>query len=277
MGSMKDRMIEMQQTKDDEKLAKILGITYDELLQLDHEIDTDESNDGLIYSYIVEFGDDAPAEILDKIKGLEDRKRVWIAPWEFENSDYYEEQYEATIDNKNPLGLFRVELESLKKINDIELEDKNLESILKRQVFIGAFGALETFLSDTFINLTINNETYFRNFIESYPEFRQRKFELREIFIEQGKLKETAKKIMLDVIYHDLPKVKAMYQATFKINFSELRPLIKLVHTRHDLVHRNGKTKDGHLVVIDKAIAADLLDKVSAFVKEISAELKIDV
>ena len=275
MGSMKDLMIEMQEAKNDEKLAKILGITYDELLQLDHEIDTDESSDGLIYNYIVEFGDDAPKEILDKINGLEDRKRVWIAPWEFENSEYYDDQYEATLDNKNSLTSFREEIENLKRLNDIELADKNLEGILKRQIFIGAFGTLETFLSDTFINLTTNNDTYFRNFIETYPEFRQRKFELREIFLEHDKLKDTGKKVMLDIIYHDLPKVKEMYRATFKINFPELKIIIKSVQTRHDLVHRNGKTKDGDPVTIDKASAFGLIDKINIFVETIASELKI--
>lgn len=275
MGSMKDLMIEMQQTKDDERLAKILGISYGELLELDHEIDTDESSDGLIYNYIVEFSDDAPKEILDKINGLEDRKRVWIAPWEFENSDYYDEQYEATLDNKNSLTSFREEMENLKKLNEIELEDKNIEGILKRQVFIGTFGTLETFLSDTFINLTTNNDEYFRNFIETHPEFRQRKFELREIFFEQDKLKITGKKVMLDIIYHDLPKIREMYRATFKISFPELKTIIKYVQTRHDLVHRNGKTKEGVAVVIDKVGATELLDNVSVFVENIATELNI--
>ncbi|HZK88244.1 MAG TPA: hypothetical protein VFC27_03735, partial [Anaerovoracaceae bacterium] len=91
---MKDEMIEMQQDKDAQKLAKILGITYEQLMQLDYEIDTNESSDGLIYNYIVEFGDNDPKEILDKIIGLEDRKRVWLTPWVFENSEYYDEEYE---------------------------------------------------------------------------------------------------------------------------------------------------------------------------------------
>ena len=66
-------------------------------------------------------------------------------------------------------------------------------------------------MSETFINLTANNEDYFKNFVKSHPDFRQRKFELREIFEQNEKLKDTAKKVMLDTIYHDLPKVREMY------------------------------------------------------------------
>ena len=162
----------------------------------------------------------------------------------------------------------------MKKLNDIDLEGEGLNRILKRQIFIGTFGTLETFLSDTFINLTINDDKYFRNFIETYPGFRQRKFDLNKIFLEQDKLKVTVKKTMLDIIYHDLPKVSKMYQATFKISFPELKSIIKSVQTRHDLIHRNGKSKEGDPVIVNKDAASDLIQKVSEFVENIAAELK---
>lgn len=275
MGSMKDRMIEMQQETDDRELAKKLGITYDELLELDHEIDTEESEDGLIYNYIIRFRDDAPREILDKIHGIDEHDYVWLPSWELGNEGYYEEQYEAIIANKKFLAKFQEEIENLERLNEIELDDKNLNIILKRQIFSGVIGTLETFLSDTFINLTMDNDDYFRNFIETYPEFKQRKFELRHLFIEHGRIKDTAKKVVLDIIYHDLPKVSNMYAATFKINFPKIGPLMKSILTRHDLVHRNGKTKDGQDVIVDKAIITELLKKVNNFVTEIAKQLDI--
>ncbi len=55
MSRIKEYMAEVQEQKDDERLAKILGITYDELMQLDHEIHTEQSGDGLVYNYVVEF------------------------------------------------------------------------------------------------------------------------------------------------------------------------------------------------------------------------------
>ena len=100
MSSGSERMIEMQQEKSNQELAKKLGITYDELLELDHEIDTEESEDGLIYNYIIKFRDDAPREILDKIHGIDEQDYVWLPSWELDNDDYYEEQYEAIIANK---------------------------------------------------------------------------------------------------------------------------------------------------------------------------------
>jgi len=275
MSSGSERMIEMQNEKFDKEIAKKFGISYDELMELDYEKDPEESEDGLIYNYIFRFSDDAPREILDKIQGIDEDDCVWLPSWELGNDDYYEEQYDAIIANKKFLIKFQEEIENLEHLNEIDLDDKNLETILKRQIFSSIIGTLETFLSDTFINLTMDNNDYFKNFVETYPEFKQRKFELRYLFVEEGRIKETVKKVLLDIIYHDLPKVSSMYAATFKIEFPKIGPLMKSTLTRHDLVHRNGKTKDGKDVVVDKLTIIELIVKVKKFVAEIATALNI--
>jgi hypothetical protein len=80
---------------------------------------------------------------------------------------------------------------------------------------------------------------------------------------------------MLKVIYHNLDVVQNMYTATFNIKFPEIAELSKLIATRHDLVHRNGKTKEGEEVKIDKNIITELLKKTSEFVELISFELNL--
>ncbi|HAV1550010.1 TPA: hypothetical protein JG805_003781 [Vibrio parahaemolyticus] len=57
----------------DKKLALTLGLTFNEMRELDgdYEIDTNESNDGLVYEYIVRFHDSCDSSILSKIDGLE--------------------------------------------------------------------------------------------------------------------------------------------------------------------------------------------------------------
>jgi hypothetical protein len=275
MSRIKDYLFDLQEKQKDEYLAKVLGITYDELQELDYDMDTEESNEGLINNYVITFSDDSPKEILSKIKNLDENNAVWIPPWDLENDDYYEEQYEAITSNKDYLERFQSEIEAAKKLNEVELEDKGLEAILKRQIYISIIGAVETFLSETFINLVDENDEYFRSFVETFPDFKQRKFELSQIFQEQERIKDTVKKVLLDIIYHHLAKVGNMYASTFKIEFPDIAELSKCVSIRHDLVHRNGKTKEGEDVVIDKAAVEDLLGKVKPFVEEISEKLKL--
>jgi hypothetical protein len=134
---------------------------------------------------------------------------------------------------------------------------------------------METFLSDAFVNLTFDNEDYFRNFIGTHPEFKKQKFELREIYKEYDKLEETAKRVMLDTIYHNLPTVSQMFADTFKIEFPPIKEVYELVLKRHDLVHRNGKTKEGNPVDTDEEAIKDLMEKVTKFIDEVATKLKI--
>lgn len=275
MGRLKDLLIERMEESEDEQLAHKLGITYDELTQLNHKIDTEESDDGIIYNYIISFDKDSAKEILEKIKGLDQNYQVWLSPSEYEGDYYYEEQYRAIVSNKYFYESFLQALDSAGKLNDIDIDGGQLTATLKRQIYVSIMAAVEAFLSETFINLTNDHEEYFRNFIETFPYFKERKLEMSRIFAEQERIKDTAKKVMVEIIYHNLAKVSKMYSSTFKIEFPDIGELSKCVSIRHDLVHRNGKSTDGKAVTIDKEVITDLIDRAGAFIKEIANKLKL--
>lgn len=278
MGRAKDHLIEMQQVLEDTRLAEKLGLTYDELEETDWHIETETSRDGLVYGYVVYFDEDSPQHIVSKIVGLNSDNQVWLNASDMnDDEDYYdyEEQYEAIIANKHYYDSFQKEILNIRRLNILELGDLELNLILKRQLYISAIGTLETFLSETFINQTDENPEYFRNFIETFPNFTKQKFQLSEIFSEYKKLKKTSQKAMLEVIYHNLDKIQNMYIATFKIDFPDIEDLSKAVVNRHDLVHRNGKTKEGEEVVINTDLIEELLVNISTFVEDISVSLNL--
>lgn len=57
-------------------LALEFQLTFDEISELSFEIDTNESNDGLVYNHIVQFDEGCNQEVLDKIEGLNENR--WI-------------------------------------------------------------------------------------------------------------------------------------------------------------------------------------------------------
>lgn len=78
MGSLKDEMFENDEHKRDVKLAGVLGITVDELSQLNYEFDENTGNDDSIYGYTVQFDtESSPKRILDKIQDLNDGS--WVS------------------------------------------------------------------------------------------------------------------------------------------------------------------------------------------------------
>lgn len=133
---------------------------------------------------------------------------------------------------------------------------------------------VETYLSDAFINTVLSNQDYLRSSFTSFKDFKEQKLGVNELLEFAGKAEEIAKKAMLEVIYHNLPKVSKMYEGTLNITFPSFSEIQRAVSVRHDLVHRNGKTKEGREIIIDDKIIDDIISKVENFIGEIDQKLK---
>lgn len=79
---------------------------------------------------------------------------------------------------------------------------------------------------------------------------------------------------MLDVIYHNLPKVAAMYKDVLNISFPPYGEIMKTIDKRHDFVHRNGKDKEGNDVLVNIDIIQKMLKDVRVFVESIDSQIE---
>lgn len=274
MGYWSDVQIAMGERENEAHLAPKLGITYTELCQLDYTIETDESDEGLLYNYRIVFNQNNPKSILEKIKGLDKNLNVYLDPWEFNDEFDYDFEFEAITENNDYTKNFYDEIANLESLLTLDVPTTELKNILYRQIFISIIGTLETYLSSAFINRTFDSEDNLKRFICSHPEFKNQKFEIREIFDKYDEIETIAQKVILDTIYHNLPIVRNMYKDTFNIDFPNFSEIYKAVLIRHDLVHRNGFTKDGQQVEITKEDINQLINDVKGFVRKLVTELE---
>lgn len=262
-------------------LAKALGISEEELSILEYVVEPEVHTNGSVMIFKIIFDEESSEDILSKIKGLYGHV-AYIQPQDLGLINYYQREldliinYDLSLNHKNHFEKFQNEIEDIKKLINIEV-DLSLKNILYRQVFIAVIATMEAFLSDTFIELTMRDKTFFRNFVESYPEFKKTKFELSYIYIEQFKLEEKVKRTLLDVIYHNLQVVREMYKSTFKIDFPSIEEPSKYVFLRHDFVHRNGKNKKGDYTSLNKDDLSDLIKEISLFVSKLHLELNLKI
>ena len=273
MGGLKEYYLEGQE-KRYIRMADVLGVSWEELSGLDYEIDANVSRDGLVYGYILQFSEENDPVVLNKIRGLDENKTVCLPPWvlERDREDGYE--LEAISENHDPKKNFVDEIKNLEQLLDIDIEDENLKEILHRQVFIGMIGALEIFLSDTFINEVAASTYFLERFVETHPEFRKQKISLGDIFREIKSIEEKAMTVMVETVYHKLSVVKGMYEDTFSIKFPDISIVLRFVTQRHDLVHRNGKTKNGEKVIVSRGTISDLRVAVVDLVSGIAEEME---
>jgi len=170
---------------------------------------------------------------------------------------------------------FSENIKNIRELNSFcNLAKDNVREHLRCMLFSNVITSLETYLSDAFINTVKSKKQYLRRFIETFHSFRSEKFEVRELFKYYDGIDEKATKAMMDVIYHDLPKVKGMYFETLAIEFPDLNTLYKAVIKRHDFVHRNGKTKDGKKHDVSFEEIEKLAEETQSFVVNVNEQIK---
>lgn len=164
-------------------------------------------------------------------------------------------------------------------IQDIEklLEtaiDPEVECNFYQLLFVNVITALETFLSDAFITKVMGNRDYFKTFVKSSPEFQKQKLPLSEVIDAADAIESTVKTHLLEVVWHNLDRVSKMYMSTLDVKFPEdVGDIYRAILKRHDIVHRNGKNKDGEEIILKNTDISELITKVEILAKAIDEML----
>ena len=155
----------------------------------------------------------------------------------------------------------------------IEIIEESIKQLFYRQLYTSVISIMETYLSDAFINTVIDSKDNLERFYKTFKGFEKQNIPIANIFEFERKVEPYAKKAMLDVNYHNLPKVSKMYKDTLSINFSYFDEIYKYVLKRHDFVHRNGKDKDGNVVFLNSNMLIKLVKDIRMFVVEIDNQI----
>lgn len=261
-------MIEQELTWDEwvEELAMASGgeIDYFYLSEENAKIERPE-----LYHYY-QMGYDVNDLVSERLMSYEGGDVIiWLDP-----DEPGDNQLDAILSNTEFYQTFSEEIKSLRVLNNIVIPDDKALKSLKRQIYIGAITCLETYLSDAFINTVLSNREYLKSFFSTFKDFKEQKMSLSDLFININQAEEIAKEAMSSkVLYHKLDKVNEMYKATLNIPFPKFGEIMRYINTRHDLVHRNGKTTDGNKIIIDCKIINQVISDIENFVEKIDKML----
>ncbi len=206
-------------------------------------------------------------ELDDLVSELESESLEWSGKISSEGYDEY--FYTVIYDNYEFTETLKNSLNSIKKLLKIGLPPE-LEEHMNRMLFVNVITTLETFLSDAFIGTVFKDKQSLKDFVRSNPDFSDRKFTLNEIFERIDTIEKEVKTYLLELLWHNLAKVQQMYHSFLDIDFPEDMKLIyKGIAIRHDIVHRNGKTKSGKNVTVTRDELIKLMDEVNSFAEAI--------
>jgi energy-coupling factor transporter ATP-binding protein EcfA2 len=174
---------------------------------------------------------------------------------------------------------FKKNLENIKKLNsNSELIIEDLRKILNKMSYANIITIMETFLTNAVIFLLEqdkSNEIY-KNILSTITELGNTKITLSQIFDEYNSIRDRIKSYLLnDIVFHNIPRIRPVFEKALKIPFpSSVGQIIRAVEIRHDIVHRNGKTIDGHEIELTKTQIEELIQLVEDFVDAIHKKIK---
>lgn len=185
--------------------------------------------------------------------------------------------YDSAYLNSEYFKIFIANMSYLKKFLSSEIRNfSQIRQPFFRMIYSSAITNLETYLSDAFFNQVCMSSDNLEKLILRSNDLSNKKYSPNELI----EWKKSPEKLVSDYVYngvlwHNLSKASHLYKDVLGIDFDlPTNYIYKAIATRHDLVHRNGKDKNGkaHLLSIDEV--HELIDHLIGFVKKIDNSRK---
>ena len=184
--------------------------------------------------------------------------------------DYDIELYEAVRENDKAAATLEDALSAISSLLTLSIAGPEV-NVLRRLLFANVIAALETYLSDTFINRTMGDSILFQRYLDTEKLFQERKFPMKDALRMVTEIKAVATKELIEMVWHNIGKVKTLYADVLLVELGDLASIAKAVNIRHDIVHRNGRQKDG----TDRAISAVEITDLIGLVRGLAARIDL--
>ncbi|WP_206483874.1 HEPN domain-containing protein [Thalassotalea sp. G2M2-11] len=230
----------------------------------------------------------------------EEQKEAWIRDHlEDEDSDEYSDEWERLseeYDEKEESFRAQAELEEeLYWLNERSYSEEYIkfneeisklkemlnkivifefkETIIK-MTYAHSVTLLESYLSDTLKLLVVKHPNLLENAILNVDGLKKAKFSLTQINKSPNGVVSLVLGELSDYLYHNIPKVINVYSAVLgcklNLDISEIDTVTKV---RHDIVHRDAKTKDGSPIVLNEEVALKAVTDIEIFVHALQEQI----
>lgn len=218
------------------------------------------------------FGQEIPEDLINEL-AAELNQQCWewapVAVLEYDD-DYYSDKFREH-EYIDVYGNFKKAIKNVETLLSVQIY-KTVQQHLHRMLFVSVITAMETYLSDAFINAVMPEQDLLRKLVETSPEFKKKTIALSELFNSMENIREEVKRYLSEISWHHLQRITPMYKATLNVDFpKDLGEVYKAIRTRHDIVHRNGKTLENEEVKVGADEVIGLTIAVSGFISQVDS------
>lgn len=194
-----------------------------------------------------------------------------------EEEAYWQDEFDYYIylTLKDADSIFHRDMLELKEMLAANHGMENNKTYLK-MVYAHAVTLLEVYLEDITKSLILTNNEYLSNTIKNVKPFCDTAFKLADISLEDDGIKKFVINKISDGLFHDIPKVTKVISGVIgkKLDVS-ISDVCRVTNVRHDIVHRNGKSRDGEEIEVTLSFVTDALNVIEGFAANLRQKLSI--
>lgn len=186
-------------------------------------------------------------------------------------------------DGNSAFEVYQCSIRQIKELLQNEIANPELRQYFYQMIYSNVITAMEAYLSKNIISLVLNDENIFWKFVSKF-DWNNEKVDISKIKDTYDSMNIKVQRKLTEILYHNLPKVRAMYQKILNINIlqteDDMRFFNSSVNIRHDLVHRNGRkgtnsrADEFHNITLD--MINELITRVDSLINEVE-EQKIQI
>lgn len=198
---------------------------------------------------------------------------IYIPGIESEDIFYKEidEELEALLKTTNYFEIFEL---NLRRIEDYLIEGEN-DYYLNNLLLLSCVASMESYLSTALVKFIEADEKRYKSALKTLNRFDFNDH-IESIFENDlGKIKSKILSTIAGETFHSHKKIKYYFKGVLGIDINyEFSTFGRIIQKRHDIVHRNGRTKKNELLRIDKDQLQNDINEIHQFINYINQELQ---
>lgn len=212
-------------------------------------------------------------EVGSRDEFLQTKKIILHVPPHFD--DEYE--FEMFLEDDRLDDPFRIFLRSssgLHALAKVDYANDRLEQAQLRMIYANHIAILEAYLCDRLISLVTYSDEVLKKFLSAHKKLGTKNIPLQAILGNPSIVIKQVEEHLKSQLYHKVDVVSELYRDAFGMdvfrNSDRKVALEAAIELRHDIVHRNGRRKDGLMITIEPIMVTG----VSMLVGELIAEIE---
>lgn len=214
---------------------------------------------------------DAYSTMLGNYFTVRDHSDVWVR--DVAQTDYYDD-FDVDPPLTDPVEVYLQARRNLETFYDQQPIDLEYDRTFNSMVFTQYVTLMEAYLGDRIAGLVFEHADRLTALVRATESLRKAQISLVELANEPDILRLKVKQFFQNFSFHNIEKVAKLYKATLSVDIipdpAKAERLIRLVHLRHDLVHRNGKDRDGNV----SDLTADHIKEIAALSDEVVSRVE---